>query len=89
MTRAAAADLQSSAMLLAGDVGGTKTFLGLFARGDTRPDAVEARSYRTLDFPDLGALVCSFLARRPTRSGRHRGSVSFGVAGPIAGTARS
>ena len=59
-------------MLLAGDVGGTKTFLGLFARGATRPDAVDVRSYRTLDFPDLGALSPAVSPRDLDDAGRHR-----------------
>ena len=48
-------------MLLAGNVGGTKTFMGLFARGAVRPAAVDIRLYRTLDFPDLGALAKQLL----------------------------
>jgi glucokinase len=71
-------------MLLAGDVGGTKTFLGLFAPGDPRPDALEIRSYRTLDFPDLGALCLHFLADARARTADIV-AASFGVAGPIVG----
>ncbi len=71
-------------MLFAGDVGGTKTFLGLFARGRTRPDAIEMRSYRTLDFPDLGALVLHFLRETSTRA-TDIDAAAFGVAGPITG----
>ena len=71
-------------MLLAGDVGGTKTFLGLFARGATRPDAVEIRSYRTLDFPDLGALCLHFL-RETSTAPTDIDAASFGVAGPVTG----
>ena len=72
-------------MLLAGDVGGTKTFLGLFARGATRPDLVEIRSYRTLDFRDLGALCLQFL-RETSTTPADIDAASFGVAGPVAGT---
>jgi glucokinase len=72
-------------MLLAGDVGGTKTFLGLFARGRTRPDVIEVRSYRTLDFPDLGALSLHFLRETSARPADIE-AASFGVAGPVAGT---
>ena len=72
-------------MLLAGDVGGTKTFMGLFARGAVRPDEVDVRSYRTLDFADLRALTKQFLKDAdidPTDVE----AVSFGVAGPVDGT---
>ena len=72
-------------MLLAGDVGGTKTFLGLFARGAGRPDAVEVRSYRTLDFPDLGALCLQFF-RETSTNPADIDAASFGVAGPVSGT---
>jgi glucokinase len=72
-------------MLLAGDVGGTKTLIGLFARGDARPDAIKVRSYRTLDFADLGALCLRFLRDTSTQPTDIE-AASFGVAGPIAGT---
>ena len=72
-------------MLLAGDVGGTKTLLGLFRRGATRPDAVEIRSYRTLDFSDLGALCLRFLRETSTTPADIE-AASFGVAGPVNGT---
>lgn len=71
-------------MLLAGDVGGTKTFLGLFARAASRPSAVEIRSYRTLDFPDLGAMSRQFL-RDTSKRPSDIEAASFGVAGPITG----
>lgn len=72
-------------MLLAGDVGGTKTFLGLFSRDAVRPGAVEARSYRTLDFPNLGALCLEFLRETSTKPADIE-AASFGVAGPVTGT---
>jgi glucokinase len=70
-------------MLLAGDVGGTKTFLGLFA-GDLRPDAIEIRSYRTLDFPGLGSICLHFFRETSTRPSDIE-AAAFGVAGPITG----
>ena len=72
-------------MLLAGDVGGTKIFLGLFARNGARPKAIEIRSYRTLDFPDLGAVSLHFLRETSTAPHDIEAAV-FGVAGPITGT---
>jgi glucokinase len=71
-------------MLLAGDVGGTKTLLGLFAPGALRPEAVEIRSYRTLDFADLTTLCLRFLADASARAS-DVSAASFGVAGPIVG----
>jgi len=72
-------------MLLAGDVGGTKTFMGLFARGASRPDAVDMRTYRTLDFPGLGALSKQFL-KDAGSSASDIEAASFGVAGPVTGS---
>ncbi len=72
-------------MLLAGDVGGTKTFLGLFRRSAVRPIAAEVRSFRTADFPDLGALCLQFLRDTSTNPADVE-AASFGVAGPITGT---
>ena len=74
-------------MLLAGDVGGTKTFLGLFARGATRPDSSRSGSYRTLDFRDLGALCLQFL-RETSTTPADIDAASFGVAGPSPARAR-
>jgi glucokinase len=71
-------------MLLAGDVGGTKIFLGLFARNGARPKAIEIRSYRTLDFTDLGAVSLHFL-RETSTAPRDIEAAVFGVAGPITG----
>jgi glucokinase len=72
-------------MLLAGDVGGTKTYLGLFARGTARPDVVEIRSYRTLDASNLGALCVQFLRDTSTAPSSIE-AAAIGVAGPIEGT---
>lgn len=71
-------------MLLAGDVGGTKTLLGLFATGAQRPEAVEVRSYPTLEFADLAAVCLRFLADASARTSDIT-AASFGVAGPIVG----
>ena len=75
-------------MLLAGDVGGTKTFMGLFARRPHRPDAAFMRSYRTLDFSNLVALSRQFLEDAGARASEIE-AASFGVAGPVTGTRAS
>ena len=77
-------DLQSCVMLLAGDVGGTKTLMGLFARGVERPNEVDVRSYRTLDYPDLSALSRQFLRDAHSSAADIEAGV-FGVAGPVDG----
>jgi glucokinase len=69
-------------MLLAGDVGGTKTLVGLFAPAAERPELVEARAFTTRDYPTLESVVGEFLeAGRIPRGGVK--AATFGVAGPI------
>ena len=81
------ARIESKSMLLAGDIGGTKTLLGLFERSDTadRPRPVVVREFGTLDFDAFEEIVDEFL-------GVHDGAVSasieavcVGVAGPVNG----
>jgi glucokinase len=69
-------------MLLAGDIGGTKTLIGLFGGGAPRPKAVHVESFRTLEFPDLSSLVSVFL-RTAGRNARDIDGACFGVAGPV------
>ena len=69
-------------MLLAGDVGGTKTQIGLFTRDEARPRVVETRTYRTLDFSSLIALLRDFM-KDALVDPRNITSACFGVAGPI------
>ncbi len=70
-------------MLLAGDVGGTKTFLGLFAPGPERPHPSLVREFATLAFQNLGDMVESFLRAAGERTGDIQ-AACFGVAGPVA-----
>lgn len=70
-------------MILAGDVGGTKTLLGFFDSSGPRPAPLVVREIPTLDYPDLLTLVESFAMNAgrdhiPTRA-------CFGVAGPVLG----
>jgi glucokinase len=69
-------------MLLAGDVGGTKTLLGLFERAPSRPKPVVIDQFVTLEFDGLEAIVDHFLTSRRTSS-RELTAASFGVAGAI------
>lgn len=71
-------------MLLAGDVGGTKTLIGLFQRAPSRPAQVTTRTYPTIDYPDLRAMVDRFLDDTAT-SPADIEAACFGVAGPIDG----
>ena len=76
-------------MILAGDIGGTKTLLGLFAAAPERPRALCVRSYGTLDHVDLPAMIAVFLNEADAAAARAAhgpiASACFGVAGPIVG----
>jgi glucokinase len=68
-------------MLLAGDVGGTKTLLGLFQRAPTRPVPVEFRVYPTNQFGSFAELLRTFVREVPAASAVDAAAV--GVAGPV------
>ena len=72
-------------MLLAGDVGGTKTRLGLFKVGGNRPPQVASHEYLTNDFPSLAAMIDDF--RKAAGSSSTIDAACFGVAGPVIGNA--
>src|SRR5688572_23531366 len=69
-------------MLLAADVGGTKTLVGLFRQGRERPESQVIREYATLDFDNLDEIVATFLDETGTRT---VDAVCIGVAGPVSG----
>jgi glucokinase len=69
-------------MLLAGDIGGTKTLLGLFEPHLPRPRPVVVREFETLAFPDLGAMISVF-AKENSVHGTAVQAACFGVAGPV------
>ena len=71
-------------MILAGDIGGTKTLLGLFDALPARPCALAVHSFSTLDYPDLPSMIAAFF----TTADVSRADVDracFGVAGPVIG----
>lgn len=68
-------------LLLAGDIGGTKTKLGIFSReSGLRSPLVEA-DFSSAEFPDLAAIVKTFLKGNKLLAD----TACFGVAGPIKG----
>jgi glucokinase len=69
-------------MILAGDIGGTKTLLGLFDAATVRPRAIAVESFATLDYDDLPSMIAAFVQR----AGVAQGAIDracFGVAGPV------
>ncbi len=69
-------------MLLAADVGGTKTLLGLFARAPERPRRIEVGEFITLDYDDLVPMIREFLKANGVEA-RAIGASTFGVAGAV------
>jgi glucokinase len=69
-------------MLLAGDVGGTKTLLGLFTARPDRPSAIDVGEFTTLDYSGLEPMIESFLKSRNVER-KHIDAASFGVAGAV------
>jgi glucokinase len=69
-------------MLLAGDIGGTKTLLGLFTPAPQRPLPISVESFSTQNHPSLLSMIDEFLGRQP--AGRPPiDAACFGVAGPV------
>ena len=69
-------------MILAGDVGGTKTLLGLFEKAPGRPRPIAVRSFATLDHETFEAIVDVFLSDAAVRTTSIT-TVSIGAAGPV------
>jgi glucokinase len=68
-------------MLLAGDIGGTKTLMGLFDRDPVRPVPREARKYLTASFNSFDEVLDRFAQDVSLRDEIH--SVAIGVAGAV------
>ncbi len=70
-------------MLLAGDVGGTKTLIGLFERAQPRPKPLAIHSYPTNDFANFTAILDAFAldVHQPFSVD----AAVVGVAGPVVG----
>ncbi len=66
-------------MILAGDIGGTKTHLGLFEASGVRPRAVRSTVFQSAQYPGLGEIVGEFLQGASTAVS----AAAFGVAGPV------
>jgi glucokinase len=69
-------------MLLAGDLGGTKTLLGLYERHASRPQPIVTREFATLDYGGLADIIAEFLATDVVKGQRIEVAV-IGVAGPV------
>jgi glucokinase len=70
-------------MLLAGDVGGTKTLIGLFDHGERRPAPIATHTYITNDFPSFTAILDAFA--HDMHQPFSVTAAAVGVAGPVFG----
>jgi glucokinase len=68
-------------MVLAGDVGGTKTLLGLFEPSGRRPIARATRIYETTSYSSFVEMLDEFI--RDVRPPRPVRAAALGVAGPV------
>jgi glucokinase len=66
-------------LVIAGDVGGTKTYLALFGPARDRPVPLVIENYSSRDAGTLEELIDAFLAGR----GESVKSACFGIAGPV------
>jgi glucokinase len=72
-------DFENRALVLAGDIGGTKTNLGLYLKGKRRPRLKVIETYPSRDAPNLESIIDRFLKK-------HHFSMTnacFGIAGPV------
>jgi len=74
-----ATDRPKTNLFLAGDIGGTKTRIGLFARGKTRPVKKIERTFDSRRYPDLESIVAAFAGIEK----REITGACFGIAGPV------
>src|SRR3954471_8662884 len=72
----------STKSVLAGDVGGTTTRLGVFDFSGTRPQRVTSRAYGTCDFSGIPEMTTTFL-REARVDARSIAAACFGAAGPV------
>jgi glucokinase len=69
-------------MLLAGDIGGTKTLLGLFSTGSERPAVIEVGEFVTLDYDGIESMLREFLGAWKVDP-RTLAATCIGVAGAV------
>ncbi len=69
--------------LLAGDIGGTKTLLSLYAA--TELELLAQERFASADWPDLAPMVLHFLDQNDARLQPRPAAACFAVAGPVLG----
>ncbi|MBN2034048.1 MAG: glucokinase [Deltaproteobacteria bacterium] len=71
--------MERKTLVLAGDIGGTKTNLGLYAKNEERLYATVVKSYKSREESHIEPIIRKFLSTHPADIS----SACFGVAGPI------
>ncbi len=71
-----------SRLVLAGDVGATKTLLGIFREEERQLSLVRESRFATPQYPSLEAICAEFIAAGPKTE---IGAACFGVPGPVIG----
>jgi glucokinase len=71
--------IETETYMLAGDVGGTNTRLGLFRPEDSYPVFDDIRIFSSAAYPDLESVVEEYLKTRQVRIS----GACFGIAGPV------
>jgi glucokinase len=66
-------------VILAGDIGGTKTVLSLFVQGEKRPRSKVSESYASGEAPGLVKIIEAFIGKHPAAIS----GACFGIAGPV------
>ncbi len=73
-------------ILVAGDIGGTKSHLALFAAQNQELKLLSEEIYRSIDYPGLEEIVCQFLNSKRTEIGLEQISTAcLAVACPVVG----
>ena len=72
-------------LVLAGDIGGTKTLLGLYSDCGDRLEIVMEASFANKDYSSIDAVIDSFLSRLDKIGSGLIRSATLGVAGPVHG----
>lgn len=72
-------------LLLAGDIGGTKTLLSLWRSGSDGLERLVEERFVSAAWDDLAPMVCHFLATAGVTGGMPPASACFAVAGPVEG----
>ncbi|MBW2022057.1 MAG: glucokinase [Deltaproteobacteria bacterium] len=67
--------------VLAADIGGTKTVVGAFERGRTRPRSILVKTYSSGSFRSFEQIIMDFLSHTPIIPK----AVCIGIAGPVLG----